>query len=383
MRVIRDYIVWYATNMKKVIVGMSGGVDSSVTAYLLKEQGYEVEGVSFILYEARMKNTFTGCCSIEVINDARRTAEHMGVKHTAVDLRNEFMEKVIEPFIEAYSKGMTPNPCILCNRHIKFPYLLKIAGEKGADFIATGHYARVVSAEAQKYGSAEATRRKTSEFPSFRASVLKKGIDNKKDQSYVLYVLRKEELNRLLLPLGDKRKDEVREIARTLNLPAAKRPESQEICFIEDRNYFRFLENLTGSKEGPIIDVETGETLGTHKGIYLYTVGQRKRLGIAAGKPLFVAKIDPSKNAVYAGPKEAAMIREFDVFDINWLMSVGPEFRATVKVRSMMNDEPASIRVLDDNKVNVVYDEPQWAPAPGQSAVFYDGEAVIGGGIIQ
>ncbi len=371
--------------MQKVIVGMSGGVDSSVTAYLLKEQGYEVEGVSFILYEARMKNTFTGCCSIEAINDARRTAEHMGVKHTAVDLRDEFMGKVIEPFIEAYSKGMTPNPCILCNRHIKFPHLLKIADEKSADFIATGHYARVVSESGGNLTDSPIRRFTDS-------SVLMKGIDPKKDQSYVLYVLRKEELNRLLLPLGDKRKDEVREIARALNLPAAKRPESQEICFIEDRNYFRFLENLTGSKEGPIIDVETGETLGTHKGIYLYTVGQRKRLGIATGKPLFVAKIDPSKNAIYVGPREAAMVKEFDVFDINWLVSVTDSpihrftnscFRVTVKVRSMMNDEPASIRVLDDNKAKIVYDEPQWAPAPGQSAVFYDGDAVMGGGIIQ
>ncbi|HAK89802.1 MAG: tRNA 2-thiouridine(34) synthase MnmA [Nitrospirae bacterium GWB2_47_37] len=354
--------------MQKVIVGMSGGVDSSVTAYLLKEQGYEVEGVSFILYEARMKNTFTGCCSIEAIKDALLTAEHMGVKHTAVDLRNEFMEKVIEPFIEAYSKGMTPNPCILCNRHIKFPYLLKIADEKGADFIATGHYARVLKdpSPITHYGSR-----------------LLKGIDPKKDQSYVLYVLKKEELKRLLLPLGDKKKDEVREIARTLNLPAAKRPESQEICFIEDRKYFRFLENLAGSEEGPIIDVQTGKNLGTHKGIYLYTVGQRKRLGIATGKPLFVTKIDTEKNAVYVGPKEAAMIREFDVFDINRLMGLSPEFRCTVKVRSMMPDEPATVTVLPDNKAKIVYDEPQWAPAPGQSAVFYDGDAVMGGGIIE
>ncbi|WP_333653247.1 tRNA 2-thiouridine(34) synthase MnmA [Dissulfurispira sp.] len=360
----------YPNVMKKVIVGMSGGVDSSVTAYLLKEQGYSVEGISFILYEARLKNTFTGCCSIEAINDARRTAEHMGVTHAAVDLRNEFIQKVIEPFIEAYSQGITPNPCILCNKYIKFPYLLKIADEKGADFIATGHYARVESGQGSRVKG--------------QGCLLKKGLDAKKDQSYVLYVLRQEELSRLKLPLGEKRKDEVREIARMLNLPAAKRPESQEICFIEDRNYFKFLEHLTESKEGPIIDVETGNILGSHKGLHLYTIGQRKRLGIATGKPLFVTRIDPSKNAIYVGPREAAMMKEFVVEDVNWLSTQeGLEhFRATVKVRSMMKDEPATISILDDNMAKVIYDEPQWAPAPGQSAVFYDEDTVIGGGVI-
>ncbi len=360
--------------MKKVIVGMSGGVDSSVTAYLLRKKGYEVEGVSFILYEARLKKTFTGCCSIEAINDARGTAEHIGIRHTAVDLRDEFMVHVIEPFIEAYSKGITPNPCILCNKYIKFPHLLKIADEKGADFISTGHYARLESGQFQW--------------------LLKKGIDAKKDQSYVLYVLRQEELNRLILPLGEMTKDEVREIARGLNLPAAKRPESQEICFIEDRNYFRFLENLIENKEGDIIDIESGKVLGRHKGLHLYTIGQRKRLGIASGKPLFVVKIDASKNAIYVGPRETAMIREFEVKDINWLIrrskvrkdvsaEAWKKFQASVKVRSMMKDEPASIILLNDDHVKVIYDEPQWAPAPGQSAVFYDGDIVLGGGIIQ
>ncbi len=353
--------------MQRVVVGMSGGVDSSVTAYLLKNHGYEVEGVSFILYEARLKKTFTGCCSIEAINDAKRTAEHIGIRHSALDLRDEFMERVIEPFVEAYSNGITPNPCILCNRYIKFPYLLKVADEKNADFIATGHYAQI---ERDK-------------------NLLKKGIDAKKDQSYVLYVLRPEELSRLILPLGKKTKEQVREIARGLNLPAAKRPESQEICFIEDRNYFKFLEDLVVQKCGDIIDMETGVVLGSHKGLHNYTIGQRKRLGIATGRPLFVVKIDSKKNAVYVGPREAAMKREFLVRDINWLkrlsqstVDISQSFRATVKVRSMMKDEPATISILDDNMAKVVYDEPQWAPAPGQSAVFYDGDVVIGGGII-
>jgi tRNA-specific 2-thiouridylase len=357
--------------MKKVVVGMSGGVDSSVTAYLLKEEGYEVEGVSFVLYEARLKNTFSGCCSMESIDDARRTAGHVGVKHTVIDLREEFLEKVVEPFIDAYKKGVTPNPCILCNKHIKFPYLLKIADEKAAEYIATGHYAKVTH-------NAE----------------LKKGIDARKDQSYVLYVLKHEELSRLMLPLGAKTKQEVRETARMLNLPAAARPESQEICFIGDKNYCTFMEGLAEKTEGRIIDVETGRILGSHKGIHMYTIGQRKRMGIATGKPLYVAEIDPAQNAIYIGPREAAMKRAFQVEEINWLVpeiDASPRrrvagslsFRAAVKVRSTMKDEPATITAADGDLAEVVYDEPQWAPAPGQSAVFYDGDTVLGGGIIR
>lgn len=357
------------TPNKRIIVGMSGGVDSSVTAYLLKNQGYEVEGLSFILYEARLKGTFTGCCSIEAINDAKRTAERIGIRHNRIDLREEFMEKVIEPFMEAYSKGITPNPCILCNEYIKFPYLLNFADESGAEFIATGHYARI-----DRDG-----------FP-----VLKKGIDRKKDQSYVLYILKREELKRLVLPLGHRTKEEVRRIAQSLNMPAAKRPESQEICFIEDRKYFRLFNEVFSPSEGPIIEADTGRILGKHGGIHLFTIGQRKRLGISAAKPLYVVRIDPSEKAVYVGPRERALKREFDVVDINWLLdrdlndllNKGGIFRAGVKIRSMMTDEPATITVHDRYRATVSFDEPQWAPAPGQSAVFYEKDSVIGGGII-
>ncbi len=375
--------------MMKVIVGMSGGVDSSVTAYLLKEQGYKVEGLSFILYEARLKKSFAGCCSVEAINDAQRTADRIGIGHSRIDLRNEFTEKVIEPFINAYSGGITPNPCILCNRYIKFPHLLKFAAHGGAELIATGHYARIERSYKLQVTSEKLDKNLRDPLLAMRHTLLKKGVDPKKDQSYVLYVLRPEELSRLVLPLGEMRKGEVREIAQRLNLPAAKRPESQEICFIEDKNYFRFLEDLSERKEGPVVDVESGKVLGTHRGIHLFTVGQRKRLGIAIGRPLFVARIDRLGNTVYVGPKEAAMTREFVVEEMNWLTpevrsqkSEAGSFRATVKVRSMMRDEPATISVIDQNKVEVAFDEPQWAPAPGQSAVFYDRDVVIGGGVI-
>ncbi|MDH4230447.1 MAG: tRNA 2-thiouridine(34) synthase MnmA [Nitrospirota bacterium] len=360
--------------MAKVLVGMSGGVDSSVTVHLLLQQGFEVEGLSFILWEARNRASSTACCAFEAVNSAAKTAENLGIRHAAVDVRGEFIDKVVEPFVGAYAKGMTPNPCILCNRYIKFPFLLREAQKRGAEFIATGHYARVV-----KEGGLEESTQKF----ALRNNILRKGIDPKKDQSYVLYVLGQDTLDRLILPLGDYRKDEIRAIARSLDLPAADRPESQEICFIEDKNYFQFIEKLSlaAGAPGPVTDV-SGKVLGTHKGLYCYTIGQRKGLGISSLEPRYVIKIDPLKNTLCVGSKEEAKNRSFFVEDVNWLLS--PEesfFRATVKVRSMMEARPAAIEIRGDG-VMVVFDEPQWAPAPGQSAVFYDGDTVIGGGII-
>lgn len=379
---------------------MSGGVDSSVTAYLLKEQGYKVEGLSFILLGAKSRTDIAACSSLQAMEEASKAARHIGIPHSTIDVRNDFLEKVIEPFVDAYISGSTPNPCVLCNRFIKFPFLLKEAGKRGAEYISTGHYARVESAQGMGQRA--------------ESFLLKKGLDPKKDQSYVLYVLKQEELKRLILPLGYYNKDEVRKIAQELNLPAAKRAESQELCFIEDRNYFKFIEKLSSvtGKPGPIADM-TGKVIGTHKGIHVYTIGQRKGLGISSPEPLYVVKIDAVRNTVYVGPQEAAKKKEFFVKDLNWInplllgessgatiplfpplvrgdkegLKKGGEggfsnFRASVKVRSTMKDESATVLKISSKTVQVIFDEPQWALTPGQSAVFYDGDTLIGGGVI-
>jgi tRNA-specific 2-thiouridylase len=349
--------------MAKVIVGMSGGVDSSVAAYLLKEQGFEVEGLSFILWEARGRSDYQTCCSFEATQSAAKTAGQIGIAHTELDVREAFIDRVIEPFAAAYGKGVTPNPCILCNRYVKFPYLLNEAKRRNAEYIATGHYARTA--------------------PGSGGPLLRKGVDRRKDQSYVLYRLRPEELARLVLPLGGLTKKEVREIAVSLGLPAAERPESQEICFIGEGSYAEFIETLSpsASSPGPIVD-KTGKTLGSHKGICHYTIGQRKGLGIASPEPCYVTAIDPLRNLVRVGRREDALAGEIEVGELGWLTARPPHsFRASVKIRSMMDDVPATVELRADGAI-VLFDDPQWAPAPGQSAVFYLGETVRGGGII-
>ena len=281
---------------------MSGGVDSSVTAYLLKEKGYEVEGVSFILWKDRSRSDLTTCCSLEAMEDASKTAFHIGISYSTIDARDDFTVKVIEPFIHAYTAGSTPNPCVLCNRFIKFPFLMKEAEKRGAEYISTGHYARVEPAKSKEHGAKSEERRAKSKNNSEHLHdyfLIKKGVDPKKDQSYVLYILRQEELKRLILPLGYYRKDEVRRIACELNLLTAERTESQEICFIEGRNYFKFIERLSPvtGKTGPVVDMN-GKVIGTHKGIHGYTIGQRKGLGISSPEPLYVVKIDAHNNTL-------------------------------------------------------------------------------------
>ncbi len=354
--------------MSKVIVGMSGGVDSSVTAYLLRKAGYDVEGISFLLFETRGRKDPRACCSLEAIQDAAHSAGKVGIPHTVIDLRNEFIERVIDPFVNAYLEGKTPNPCILCNEYIKFPYLLREADLRGADFISTGHYARIMRIDGKGY--------------------LQKGVDPAKDQSYFLYVLDRATLQRLLLPLGEYRKEDVRKVARELDLPSAKRPESVEICFVENRDYTGLIRAFfpEAEKPGPIIGPD-GTRLGTHTGIFNYTIGQRRGLNIAYTEPLYVARIDPEDNTIYVDTRDNIYAKEVVINNINWIgspavpdsLSTLQEIRVTAKIRSMMRDEPATL-IAEKGHFRLVFDEPQWPPAPGQAAVFYDGDFLIGGG---
>ncbi|NWF98913.1 MAG: tRNA 2-thiouridine(34) synthase MnmA [Nitrospirae bacterium] len=369
--------------MKKVIIAMSGGVDSSVAAYLLKMQGYEVEGVTYYMYEQEVNNNMTTCSSLKSVKEVSDIADCFGIKHEIIDIRKEFSKMVIEPFINAYQKGKTPNPCIICNRFIKFPMLLEKAKERNASYISTGHYAIVEKVE-----------------KSNRA-ILRKGIDPKKDQSYFLYALNQDILKKLILPLGSMTKDKVRKLAHEIGLPSLERQESQEICFIQGRNYKSFIQSHLSfaSRHGNIMHVNGG-IIGKHKGIYNYTIGQRKGMGIAFTEPLYIVKIDPINNIIIAGPREYAKKREFLVSEINWIeqpsIKKNDLIKASVKIRSTMKEQPATIyfynnqdenhnetvQPLNSKVLKIVFDEPQWAPAPGQSAVFYVKDIVLGGGII-
>jgi tRNA-specific 2-thiouridylase len=352
----------------KVLVAMSGGVDSSVAAYLLKKKGHEVTGLSFELWDKRDLKASNVCCSIETIELAKSVAHNLGIEHYTIDVRDAFYHHVIEEFCGSYIKGTTPNPCILCNKYIKFDFLLKKAGELGADAVATGHYARI---EQNK--------------DNYRY-LLKKVIDSKKDQSYFLYVMRQEELSKTLFPLGEMTKEQTRGIAKDLGLVTALRPESQEICFVGDNKYADFVKNFAPEalRPGHVIDMN-GKVVGKHNGIIFYTIGQRRGLGISSLKPYYVAGIDRDNNTIIVGSREDATRKSLTVRELNWISigAVSASLRADVKIRSTMKGVPATIRQERNDAVIVEFDAPQWAPAPGQSAVFYCDDMVIGGGIIE
>jgi len=350
---------------------MSGGVDSSVAAVLLKQAGHEVIGATMQLQplsdDNNNGNVRKGSPGLDAITDARKVAEKLDIPHHVIDLRDVFARTIIADFCEEYRLGRTPNPCVRCNQLIKFGVLREKARELGADLLATGHYARIES-------DASTGKR-----------LLKKGKDPLKDQSYFLCRLTQEQLSHTLFPLSNLTKTEVRQIARELELPVAARPESQEICFIPGDDYAAFLQSYApaATLPGPVLDTE-GNVLGQHRGIMFYTVGQRKGLGIAAPAPLYVTAIEPASNAVIVGTKAQTYSNELIADSLNWLSGSTPDFPLNVKarVRYRHAEAEAIVTPLDKTHIYVKFSAPQMAVTPGQAVVFYDGDTVIGGGTI-
>ncbi|MFC2066256.1 tRNA 2-thiouridine(34) synthase MnmA [Chloroflexota bacterium] len=356
----------------KAVVAMSGGVDSSVAAALLKEKGYQVIGVTMQIWPQDKQeyegNGSAGCCGIGAIEDAKRVAHRLDIPHYVMNFRDIFARKVITDFCQEYSLGRTPNPCIRCNQYIKFGTLLERARELGADIIATGHHARV-------------EMDKTTE-----TFLLKKGVDRHKDQSYFLYPVMQEQLKHIFFPIGNFTKDRIREMASELRLPVAAKPESQDICFIPDHNYPRFLKdyNHRAVEPGPILD-KRGNILGKHEGILFYTIGQRKGLGIFAEKPLYVTAIEPERNAIVVGNKDELYGHELIASGVNWITLARPTRPITVKakIRYRHQEAEAEVAPSDGDKAYVKFRKPQMAITPGQAIVFYDNDTVIGGGTIE
>lgn len=357
---------------KKVLVAMSGGVDSSVAAALLKEKGFEVVGVTMKLFslpdEYCGSESLRSCCGWKTTEDAHRVAMTLGISHSVIDLRKPFEKKVISDFCEEYAHGRTPNPCIRCNQFIKFSDLMASLRKFKADYLATGHHARVLYD--QKSGR----------------YFLRKGKDRDKDQSYFLYVLTQQQLSRTLMPVGNLTKEEVRKKARKLGLPVAQRVESQEICFIPDNDYPAFLEKRIPEvfHPGPIVDVES-RVLGQHRGIANFTIGQRRGMGIAAQRPFYVLEIKSETNTVVVGTNEQLYRRGLLASGMNWISVNQPERQLFLKakIRYKHKEAKALLIPLSADMVLIEFETPQRAITPGQSVVFYDRDFVFGGGIIR
>ena len=353
--------------MARVIVGMSGGVDSSVTAALLKQAGHDVVGVTLNVWpdlpnmpEIQREDA---CCALGAVEDARRVADKLDIPYYVLNFREVFEEKVIKDFVKTYASGRTPNPCIRCNQFIKFDALLVKARQLGAQYVATGHYARI------EHGT---------------PNRLRKAADPSKDQSYVLYVMSQDRLGAAMMPLGDFSKSTTRQMATDLGLAVANKPESQDICFVPFKRYTEFIELYAPEvlQPGPVVD-QQGKVLGEHKGVALHTVGQRRGLGIATGQPVFVTSLQPETNTVVVGGPQDLLKSTCHLDEVSWIAGDPPTqpLRAMGKARYRSTEVPCSVRA-DADGLLVEFDEPQKAITPGQALVFYDGEYVLGGGTI-
>ncbi len=354
---------------KTVCVGMSGGVDSSVAAYLLKEQGYNVIGVTMQIWQDEEPDVISengGCCGLSAVDDARRVAAQLEIPYYVMNFKDEFKKYVTDYFVSEYKQGRTPNPCIACNRYVKWEALLKRALSIGADFIATGHYARVIKLQNGRY-------------------TLKTAKGMEKDQTYALYNLTQGQLKKTLMPVGEYNKAEIRAIAERIGLKVANKPDSQDICFVPDGDYAGYLEHVEGVKSipGNFVDLN-GNILGKHKGIIHYTIGQRKGLGLSMGHPVFVVDIIPETNEVVIGNNEDTFSKEIIAENVNFMSVEKPEdgMRVTGKIRYAHKGAPCRIYMPDESHIRAVFDEPVRAATKGQAVVFYENGYIVGGGTI-